>query len=136
MSNEKNCWFYVTIAKNIPRCNSPHIFILAKFRPLTLKSNRHDLAYLAKVNSVQEALMPNALRFTYQNLKSCKCHKKTKQKHQTLSFQFFIHRSSIFLFFELKTSNLGYWLIIIIFFFLLNCGKFEQDWTKLILVIS
>ena len=34
-----------------------------------------------------------------------------------------------FLFIELETSNCGY---LFIFSILLNCGKFEQDWTKLI----
>ena len=34
------------------------------------------LKLMSKVSSVQEA----ALRFTYQNLKSCKPHEKTKQK--------------------------------------------------------
>ena len=46
-------------------------------------------------------LAPNALRFMYKNLKSCKPHEKTKQKHQnarfndeklkTKSLMFFVH---------------------------------------------
>ena len=37
----------------------------------------------AKLQSTQyKKLAPNALRFAHQNLKSCKPHEKTEQKHQ------------------------------------------------------
>ena len=35
---------------------------------------------LALKSTQYKKLVPNALRFTYQNLKSCKPHEKTKQK--------------------------------------------------------
>ena len=55
--------------------------------------------FLCKYHCVKSTqykrLAPNALRFTYQNLKSCKSHKK----YETLSFQFFTNRFSILMFF-------------------------------------
>ena len=48
-------------------------------------------------------LAPNALRFTYQNLKFAnQSHEKNRNKeYQTLSFQFFINKFNILMFFVL-----------------------------------
>ena len=67
------------------------------------KTNKHDQTclILSMINSTQcKKLVPNALRFTYYNLKPCKSHWKneTKYLHQTLNFQFF-NRGRILMFF-------------------------------------
>ena len=60
--------------------------IIEKFRfivyeNLWYKSSNSDMYNDIQIKSTQyKKLVPNALRFTYQNLKSCKPHEKTKQK--------------------------------------------------------
>ena len=58
--------------------------------------------YCVYLKSTQyKKLEPNSLRFTYQNLKSCKSHEKMKQRTSDSCFQFFINKSSILMFFVL-----------------------------------
>ena len=73
--------------------------------------------YFFHLKSTQyKKLAPNALWFTYLNLKSCKSHEKNETKNmRLLVFSFLINKSSILMFFVLffhvvcEISNFNMW---------------------------
>ena len=79
------------------RIQVPLAFINYIYRFLKLIPNQESVVILKSTQ--YKKLAPNALRFTYENLKSCKnTWKKWNKEHQTLTFQFFTNRFSILMF--------------------------------------